>query len=134
MEKHIIYSLADYIKITPEIEKNNQVKWFRGHRNANFKLEPSLYRKKRKYLNRNGNGDFRPSFSKKVLLPNDLRILSQFKDEYYKFEKGTKDHITDIEYLYLMQHYEILTRLLDFITDPLIALYFAVCDRMSLNF
>lgn len=59
-------------------------------------------------------------------MKSDLAAIDKFIEYYQKFYPEKCKDYNLIDYLYIMQHYDIPTRLLDFSTDSLIALYFAV--------
>lgn len=89
--------------------------WFRGHGNAAWELEPGAYRNPR--TRRVAGSDY---YSEKQLL------------QTFKLRAPTYlSHIpsSDWEWLFLMQHYGLMTRLLDWTEGALIALYFAVRDN-----
>jgi hypothetical protein len=101
-----IHNIADLIS---KLEAHNPAReklWFRGHANKDWALEPSIARGREK------------------------PVVDEFL--YYKrFKQEAARVIADIPvdewgWMFLMQHYGVHTRLLDFSENPLIALYFAV--------
>ncbi len=70
---------------------------------------------------------FRPAKRSKLLSPFDETSL------YMHFQVRARDHISgeldDFDWLCLMQHYDLPTRLLDWSESILIALYFAVAEK-----
>lgn len=100
--------------------------WYRGHKNTVYRLEPSLYRQKKKVV----TGDNYIQFRHYELNDENLAIR-EFKKMVGNNSKNF--NLSDIDYLYLMQHYGIETRLLDFTTNPLIALFFSVVESKESN-
>ncbi len=117
----IVNSLTEYLKAIHQTDYLNYT-WYRGQRFSEFQLEPSRFRDKFEIPNND------PYLSKRVTykVKNDLLALREFKKEYKKL-CGDKGY-GDIYYLYLMQHYGVPTRLLDFSTNSLVALYFSVAE------
>jgi len=109
MEQHAISGIEDLLRILPRIYgkgkggKPRRV-WFRGHANQAWHLEPSLARK---------GG-----------LAAELQLIKQFKQNAFQFLD--KPPQSEHEWIFLMQHYSVPTRLLDWTENPLVGLYFAV--------
>ena len=101
-----IRSIADLIGVIGRI--NWKAKWFRGQSEFGWTLKPSL-------LRRNTGTDI-ASFEK--------GYLRRFQQESVPFLPASKRD--DWEWMFLMQHYNVPTRLLDWSESPLVALYFSV--------
>jgi hypothetical protein len=111
MEEHQISGIAELLEILPSIYKGKKSGkprkvWFRGHADQSWHLEPSLARSGK--------------------LVAELQLMKQFKQNAFQFldEPPQDEH----EWIFLMQHYAIPTRLLDWTENPLIGLYFATRD------
>jgi len=102
-----ISSVASLLEVLPGLYKGGKTIWFRGHANHRWHLEPSLAR-----------------FRK---LNHEMQLIKRFKQNAFQFlDLVPKD---EWEWIFLMQHYRVPTRLLDWTESPLIALYFAVSDK-----
>ena len=93
--------------------------WYRGCGKVSHELKPSLYRHK-------------GSKTIEDFMALEKRLLSRFRERSIPFHAVL---MTDPwEWLFLMQHYGVPTRLLDWSESPLMALFFAVTSaRYSLG-
>jgi len=104
-----VYSVNAFINQIDNLPKDPGFTYFyRGHADSSYLLEPSIYR--------------------------DDGYLENEHVFYREFVARNPNNFTDckyaIDYLVMMQHYELPTRLLDLTTNPLIALFFA-CHTLS---
>jgi hypothetical protein len=83
--------------------------WFRGHSKYEFKLLPSVFR------------------DNNTLFIDEAKQYNEF---IRRFPNHSQTHRTPIEWLTLMQHYGLPTRLLDWTSNLLIGLFFA-CDDLE---
>lgn len=102
-----ISSVASLLDVLPKLYKGGKTIWFRGHSNQRWHLEPSLARFKK--------------------LNHELQLIKRFKQNAFQFLGRVPKE--EWEWIFLMQHYRVPTRLLDWTESPLIGLYFAVSDR-----
>ena len=128
---YVIESIQDYIQILKQVRtrEENQELWFRGQMDAKYRLVPNIIRQAKQVADLYGRG-YQPrdiswgGGGHKVIYPNINVMLREFKErvkEEVKFEIAN-----DFEWLYLAQHYGMLTPRLDWSEDPLVALFFAV--------
>ncbi|MBN9687672.1 MULTISPECIES: FRG domain-containing protein [unclassified Corallococcus] len=106
-----INSISDLISALAELAnkiETGEIVWFRGHANKDFKLLPSIARYPKG-------------------LEREALLIKRFKQNAYSFR--TLPPQTEWEWLFLMQHFGVPTRLLDWTESPLVGLYFAVHDR-----
>ncbi|GJQ60950.1 MAG: hypothetical protein SCALA702_00030 [Melioribacteraceae bacterium] len=87
---------------------------FRGHTDSEWHLESTLERLlKLKWSSVNAKE------------AEDFSLL-EFKSKFHLYDSTNKTPTTKLEWLSIMQHYGVPTRLLDFTESPYIALYFAI--------
>ena len=105
-------SIAEYLENLKYISSIDQkIKWYRGHSDCEWKLQPTIWRTFTDEDERGMNHEF--------LFKSKPRMTNPPKDKDWP------------GWLSLMQHYRLPTRLLDWSKSPLVALYFAVEDYFT---
>lgn len=101
-----VASIAELLSALEKVYRSNELVWFRGHADQTWHLEPSL--------------------SRSGKLQNEIQLAKRFQQNAWQF----LDHVPEKEWewMFLMQHYAVPTRLLDWSESLLIALYFALQD------
>ncbi len=116
--------IDEYLDIIKQIKSEISNHWFRGQSNSSYMLEPSLYRDKGIITGDSTAAITMRGTKGKFILQDDISALYKFKTHFDKIQDCS--NFKFIDYLYVMQHYGIPTRLLDFTSDELVALYFSV--------
>jgi hypothetical protein len=100
-------TIAEFVDVLHQVLPAGQIRWFRGHADATWKLLPSL--------TRTAHPDA------------EVALIKRFKQNAYSI-MGTDAPKEEWHWLFLMQHHGAPTRLLDWSENPLVALYFAVSE------
>lgn len=110
-----IDTLNQMFSIIKEIKNNSNMLWFRGHENASYKLNSGLYRisKDEEVISNKENDIF--------------NCFINYGDMYCSQYNESKDWNA----LFLMQHYGLYTRLLDWTDSLFTSLYFATINHVK---
>ena len=106
-----VASVKEFAALMVDATRGGHRRWFRGTRDCTYHLVPSLYR----HPKVKGTDQ---------LIDLEWELLSEFRHEAPPFASRLPPE--QLELLFLMQHYGIPTRLLDWSENPFIALFFAL--------
>jgi hypothetical protein len=112
-------TLKEYFEIIDSLTNSPlDPMWFRGVGDTDYQLIPSLYR--------------HPEYkSKEELLELEKKIIIRFQERAIPYLNSPLTR--NWEYIFLMQHYGVPTRLLDWTENPLFALFFALTSAKKEN-
>lgn len=114
--KKVVSTLGKFTGEVEKISSLNDVAWFRGAGNANYKLLPSLYR--------------HPVITdSSTLIAQEQEILKRFKQRSLPYL--TRTTTEDWDFFFIMQHFGVPTRLLDWSENPFVSLYFALASAKA---
>lgn len=117
-------NIEDYVSLIESHFSGASLLWFRGQRDFCWHLKPSIHRP-----------DLKLSTEDLVLAAEQtsLALFRQRSIPYIETLFTDRGNISDWNYLFLMQHFGIPTRLLDWTENALTALYFAVSNAYEYN-
>lgn len=104
-----ITSIADMVtELKTAIDIKRGPAWFRGHANAEWKLQPH--------------------YDRLASPMKEMELVNKFRQNANLLLTHAPHTPYDFGWMFLMQHYGVPTRLLDWTESPLVALYFAIED------
>ncbi len=111
--------------------------WFRGHRNCDLSLRPGLYRKNiTEGVLKSGAEDRLKDKYERLLFRELIDIEHELRIDFISYGhllNQVGQATNEIEWYFLMQHHGVPTRLLDWTTNALAALFFAFDDYERLK-
>lgn len=134
MPRKVATSIAEYVAIIETLQSASGTGlWFRGHAQSSWRLEPGGLRNLDISTDGRGNpvAPGTPIHSDGTTLsgPSLERMLDQFKQRSIPY---LKEHPANgFEWMFLAQHHRLPTRLLDWSTNALVALFFAAENAVS---
>lgn len=129
---YLVSSLASYINVLEDIanEEGNKELWFRGHNQESWVLRPNIMRDENISIIGDDRGNpvnpHSPGYcgrSTEIAFPAFRKMLPEIKEMACSHGYDVDN---DLEIMAFGQHYNLLTPLIDWSEDPMIAMFFAM--------
>ena len=117
MNEEKVASISDLVEYVTSSTRTSNKLWFRGVRCSEWHLEPSLWRA----LKASGT----PNLTIDQIMRVEARLITRFRQQSLPYWPAGYNQ-SEWEHLCVMQHHGVPTRLLDWTTSLLTALYFAL--------
>lgn len=133
MNTHVVKSLKEYIALMKDINEGGKELWLRGQSNTSYLLLPSALREVYAIEDARGYKIDPPKRDNVCSGSNNILAYLPVAKMVEEFKKEAEEHLeykaeTMVEWECIAQHYGIPTRMLEWTTNAINALYFAVCD------
>ena len=133
METYVVETLEEYIKLMETIGSVGAEKWYRGQSKCEYRLSPSALRKVYAIEDPTGHKIESPYLDNTSSGSNNVVAYLPVDKMVEEFSERAREHLeynvsTRIEWECIAQHYGVPTRVLDWTTNAINALYFAVED------
>lgn len=131
MKTYVVENLTEYIELIEKIGSNNTEKWYRGQNKSEYRLCPSALRDVIAIEDSKGNKLDTPYMVDACSGPSNGLATLPVEEMVAEFSRKAGDCLeydvhTAVEWECISQHYGIPTRVLDWTTNAINALFFAV--------